>query len=955
MLSADLAPQITLIEADNRGLIALEASSEIFENTVNSNSVEVSTAGDDLLFGTDDDVFHTVEVQSVSDDARRFELLADGVPADARYSVRLDSSLIRGPEGFLDGEFNGLDENTGDGAEGGDLVFFTSPAASPIARISTIFGAIDVQLFADQTPISVANFLNVANLGRYDSTIFHRSVPDFIIQGGGFEAEPPFESIERVDPIQNEPGILNTRGTLAYAKLGGQPNSATTEFFFNVQDNPNLDTQNGGFTVFGEITSDAGLAIMDMINALETFDASSIRSALGELPVLDPGAIASPGDADMEDVIIVERVAALMDIAAMPPGQPAGESVTIQGDGAAFLTIFDIAGAGLTQIDEMMTVRFADRGDRVSRVILEPGFPEGAGIAIGGAESVGDIRDKRRDSGDLAFIVSNAGINNIRINGAIAGADLNGAIVAGMQLATDIDNDGSNQDLTAVFTDGGSVRSIRADSLVGDIVIDGGLKDLRVNSDIRDLDIVLGGGGDATRFRFAGLTDVSIRSESPINKLIAEQWLDRDETPDRLAASSMRVLKTQGDFEADLMLSEAEQFTPILRVARIGGDLRNARLDAAGDVRNVVVRGDLHNVSAVIDGELKKFRAGSLQNVDLMITGAVNRIIVDEWFGGELVADTLKTLVTRGGDTNGDLAADITLNNNVQDAIAANKIRVRGDVFLSDVQVLEGAVRTIKIQGDLIDSSFDIRRAIQTFKAGDVRNSEIDAGVELVRLIVGEWEGGALTAGIGQKIVRIDGDARNLDLTIGQANRVDVRGDIDASLFRFNGQLQSAEQTNIRRLNVNGEIIGSDIVARFFITNLNAEGLRFSSVVAGAMGGFEGGGFPDNPPASIDNFGTIVNMRIDPPGRDEGPNVVDSFVVAAGLLDVQLGEIEPENFGATFGVAAAFIDRLDFFMNGQREFFSTEPWFGIEVENPTPIGDFEIREGFVSPGEEPIV
>ena len=110
------------------------------------------------------------------------------------------------------------------------------------------------------TKKTVKNFLKYAKRGLYDNSIFHRSVPGFVLQGGGFTApDRLLKKAVRLIPlilfkaIKNEPGNLNSRGTLAMAKLGGDPNSATSQWFFNLEENVPLDTQNGGFTVFANV------------------------------------------------------------------------------------------------------------------------------------------------------------------------------------------------------------------------------------------------------------------------------------------------------------------------------------------------------------------------------------------------------------------------------------------------------------------------------------------------------------------------------------------------------------------------------------------------------------------------------------------------------------------------------------------------------------------------------
>jgi peptidyl-prolyl cis-trans isomerase A (cyclophilin A) len=151
-------------------------------------------------------------------------------------------------------------------------------------------GIIDIVLF-DQAgvgaPLSVANFLNYVNSGRYTNTIIHRSIPNFVIQGGGFVAEDfPIEPVQTDPPVQNEFSSQrsNLRGTIAYAKQGTNPNSATSQWFFNLGDNSsNLDNQNGGFTVFGQVLGAADLATVDAIAQVRTFNIAQFS----DLPVLN--------------------------------------------------------------------------------------------------------------------------------------------------------------------------------------------------------------------------------------------------------------------------------------------------------------------------------------------------------------------------------------------------------------------------------------------------------------------------------------------------------------------------------------------------------------------------------------------------------------------------------------------------------------------------------------------
>ncbi len=153
---------------------------------------------------------------------------------------------------------------------------FQDPDTGSAVRLQTNLSGnntIDILLYPDSTPETVASFLKYVDAGDYDGTIFHRSISGFVVQGGGFyPAAPPnqFYSVPPRPSPKNEPGISNIRGTIAMAKIDNQPDSATTNFFFNLSDNhANLDNQNQGFTAFGRVST-SSLAVMDALAAKPT-------------------------------------------------------------------------------------------------------------------------------------------------------------------------------------------------------------------------------------------------------------------------------------------------------------------------------------------------------------------------------------------------------------------------------------------------------------------------------------------------------------------------------------------------------------------------------------------------------------------------------------------------------------------------------------------------------------
>jgi uncharacterized protein (TIGR03437 family) len=119
--------------------------------------------------------------------------------------------------------------------------------------------------------------------------MIHRSVTNFVVQGGGYKfVNGAPQEILSDPPVINEFAVSNTRGTIAMAKLGSNPNSATNQWFFNLGDNSrNLNTQNSGFTVFGRITDDAGLAVMDRIAAVPVPNPPVLNSPFDQMPLID--------------------------------------------------------------------------------------------------------------------------------------------------------------------------------------------------------------------------------------------------------------------------------------------------------------------------------------------------------------------------------------------------------------------------------------------------------------------------------------------------------------------------------------------------------------------------------------------------------------------------------------------------------------------------------------------
>jgi peptidyl-prolyl cis-trans isomerase A (cyclophilin A) len=143
-------------------------------------------------------------------------------------------------------------------------------AANPQLELKTAQGTVLIELYPDKAPKSVENFLQYARDGFFNGTVFHRVIPDFMIQGGGFT--PDMKQKDTRAPIQNEAknGLKNESGTLAMARTG-DPHSATAQFFINLKDNSFLDypSRDGwGYAVFGKVVQ--GMEIVQKIARLPT-------------------------------------------------------------------------------------------------------------------------------------------------------------------------------------------------------------------------------------------------------------------------------------------------------------------------------------------------------------------------------------------------------------------------------------------------------------------------------------------------------------------------------------------------------------------------------------------------------------------------------------------------------------------------------------------------------------
>ncbi len=170
-----------------------------------------------------------------------------------------------------------------------------TPGENPQVVLETSKGRIVAELFADKAPQTVENFLGYVESGFYDGTIFHRVIPGFMIQGGGFTEE--FQRKQTGAPIRNEAdnGLANDRGTLAMARTN-DPHSATAQFFINSVDNDSLNhrgknARGWGYAVFGKVVE--GMDVVDAISGVKTTSKGAMRDVPAENVVITKATVKS--------------------------------------------------------------------------------------------------------------------------------------------------------------------------------------------------------------------------------------------------------------------------------------------------------------------------------------------------------------------------------------------------------------------------------------------------------------------------------------------------------------------------------------------------------------------------------------------------------------------------------------------------------------------------------------
>lgn len=515
-----------------------------------------------------------------------------------------------------------------------------------IVRFQTDLGEVDMEMFDGGAPATVSNFLGYVTRGEYNNTIFHRAIPQFVVQGGGYSAStvtqliPPH--IPTLAPIVNEFSTArsNVRATVAMAKEPDNPNSATSEFFFNLEDNSGtppfgLDFQNGGFTVFARVINNT-MPVVDAMAGLQTFDPPAVP--FEDLPLRGVPPATADNVVRLNTAMVIEEAGLF--------------TYTVQSSDPALVTpvvengILRLNyGAGMTGLADI-TITATD----VDGTTATDTFTAGVGaldVAIGdNAARQATFTDA---DGTTATISLKGGSGVLRFSGSNlsqtvgrAGAQVNGQIT---DLAVTLTGSGTGGAL-AVKASGGDglitfsgltadfgLKSIAAKqvNLAGNLTVAGNVGKADF-ADVSNSIMTFGGSGGSLALSLRDADQVEINSQIPIKSLKAASFVGGG-GPDigTISAPGLGSVNVTGNFFQRLNIAGS------LGTTKIGGQ--------AGTFLPWSVSGAAGKVTlgSVADGFIADF------------LGSVSGLTVNGNLTGDVSAGVLKSLTVKGDMTSSNL------------------------------------------------------------------------------------------------------------------------------------------------------------------------------------------------------------------------------------------------------------------------------------------------------------
>lgn len=518
---------------------------------------------------------------------------------------------------------------------------FSDPAVTgTTVEIQTPVGNIPLMLFDSQTPKTVANFEHYISSGEYNNVIIHRSVPGFVLQGGGYTTSGTH--ITTFGTVQGEPGISNTTGTIAMALSNG-PDSGTSEWFINLANNngtssnPNLDdTSDGGpFTAFGEVIYN-GMSVVNQIAALPTANASQSVSAWSNLPVLNNSSSISASDLVTAKTVNVSPLSysATSDDPSLVSPSVSGNNLVLkygEGNGTANVTVTATDLGGNTAVSTFavnvipeITIGSGKGQTHVVRFTGPNGAPATATLTGPGTATL------VLNGSNVLIPPSKGGV--VTVSGTPTSVTV---ATTGTTLASRLNVTGAAT-VASISPDGdlGTLNASKV-SLDGSLTVPGSIARIALGS-VAGGTITVGGASPSLTLSVGSASSEAVNSSEPIASLVAGSWTTVSElgSPSTISAPSITRLSVSKTLNAHISVTALGQAnvgaitTSTWSVSGAVGGITAGSITglnlSAGSVGRITDRGDATGVVVNSAGNIAAVSALGLSGSRFYAGGTTN-------------------------------------------------------------------------------------------------------------------------------------------------------------------------------------------------------------------------------------------------------------------------------------------------------------------------------------------
>ena len=661
--------------------------------------------------------------------------------------------------GFTPGDVTGAAGSTG----GVDLTRFVDDdaATSHTVRMAFPTGSVDIRTFDTEVPGNVRNFLSYVRGGPagdgYEGTYFHRYVADFVLQGGSFyprgvTAQNPGEPVDETgqpvvtDEVPAGQGRSNTRGTLAFARQGGNPNSAGSGFFFNLADNSeNLNFQNEGFDVFGEVTSGTTTAgqpaadpVADVLLPLAQLPTTQqvILDALVLQPNITFNATSSNPEAVSVGLLSTPGVGRLglqfvgpvgstsqITVTATQPGQATPVTLTFD----ATVTAPPNLQVTLGGADGAKSVTFTDADGTVGTVSVK-----GAGTATVTLAGTGLTQEAAR--------------GRVTVGGAATGVE--GIVVTGGSASTAVTVAGKGGSDGVVnlagLTSDSALRSFsaRTATVTGPVTLGGPVGRLDLG-DVTGATISIGetGSGTPSVVTLGTATGASITSAGGLKSVTATAFAAQGETRGTISAPIIGTITSRGDMTQNVnstgsirSITAAGNLTGQLTAASIGalsvrGAVSAARVTVTGAfspaavlLGKVTVGGGIANTIITSSGNVGAVSAASLDGVTIFagVAGSVSPVTLPSQTADFPDPASIKSITSKGATSDVVIAA-FTLGKVNLGTLATTNNGTGFGLAADTVRTVTGNIGTGRQSLRNLNTAEDVAQQTQGADLGDFR------------------------------------------------------------------------------------------------------------------------------------------------------------------------------------------------------------------------------------------